>query len=161
MKTAFLPCLLGEENVIFTSSTFLPTESACAGAGERRVCVSRRSQARAHASCFFCGGCPPRTSPRTCKSASVPQLPLPTFNWSFGVNISLSHVHIHLLLLLLFAFSWPGASDPAPYSCHPHPHTPVTLSSVPGYMHHRTSLVKAALLVLDYDDHWILLKYGG
>ncbi len=97
--------------------------------GERRVCVSRRRQARVHTSCSLCGGCQPRTSPRTCKSArqrssaSSTNIQLVLL----GVNISLSHVHIHLLLLLLvFAFSWPGASDPAPYSSHPHPHTPVT-----------------------------------
>jgi hypothetical protein len=94
------------------------------------VCVSSRRQARVHASCSLCGGCQPRTSPRTCKSArqrssaSSTNIQLVLL----GVNISLSHVHIHLLLLLLlvFAFSWPEASDPAPYSCHPHPHTPVT-----------------------------------
>ena len=91
------------------------------------MCVSRRRQARVHASCSLCGGCQPRTSPRTCKSArqrssaSSTNIQLVLL----GVNISLSHVHIHLLLLV-FAFSWPGASDPAPYSCHPHPHTPVT-----------------------------------
>jgi hypothetical protein len=90
---------------------------------------TRRRQARVHASCSLCGGCPPRTSPRTCKSArqrcsaSSTNIQLVLF----GVIISLSHVHIHLLfLLLVFAFSRPGVSDPASYSCHPHPHTHVT-----------------------------------
>ena len=101
--------------------------------GERRVCVSRRRQARVHASCSLCGGCPPRTSPRTCKSArqrcsaSSTNIQLVLL----GVNISLSHPCPYSppppppCLRFLVARSIRSSplllSPPSPYSCHPYP----------------------------------------
>ena len=108
--------------------------------GERRVCVSHRRQERVHASYSLCGGCPPRTSPRTCKSArqrssaSSTNIQLVLL----GVNTSLSHVHITSSSSSLCSLSRGQEHQTQP----PTPVSPIPillspLSSVPGYMHHR------------------------